>query len=57
MSDRAEETPLEEVFHDRTPDGRQKHYMVRQGPLYVCECGERRDRFGNPLPQLKVVSG
>lgn len=52
MTAQPSETGAVEQFHDLAPDGRQKHYMVRQGPIFVCECGERRDRFGHSLPVL-----
>lgn len=36
-------------MHERTEDGRDRHFMQRQGDLWVCACGEHRDKFGRPV--------
>lgn len=46
MSTAAAVAPL---CHERTVDGRERHYLTRVGRQWVCACGERRDRFGRPV--------
>lgn len=38
-----------EIVHERTSDGRQRHFMCKQDGIWVCECGERQDRYGYPI--------
>ena len=32
--------------HERTQDGRDRHFWTKAEDLWVCDCGEARDRFG-----------
>jgi hypothetical protein len=42
-------------MHEKTADGRDRHSFTKVNGDWVCDCGERRDRFGASLPTLPMV--
>lgn len=36
---------VSQVEHELTEDGQEVHYFKKVGGIWVCACGERRDRF------------
>lgn len=42
-------------MHEKTEDGRDRHLFAKVDGDWVCECGERRDRYGSSLPSLPHV--
>jgi hypothetical protein len=46
------------LMHERTEDGRERHFMTRVGAFWVCECGAVQDKSGRLVePSLVVVPG
>lgn len=44
----------DEIIHE-TIRGQQRHNFRKVDGDWTCDCGERRDRFGAPLPDLLSV--
>lgn len=43
-----------EIIHE-TFNGQDRHLFKKVDGDWTCECGERRDRFGKPLPDLLTL--
>lgn len=44
--------PVHEIIVSGPLAGQQRHTFEKVDGDWTCECGERRDRFGKPLPDL-----
>lgn len=45
-------TIREDVVHELTIDGRERHWFQKIGGEWACLCGERRDPTGKTIPSL-----
>lgn len=45
-----------QIVHERTQDGRERHYMQKVDGFWRCECGEVRDIYGRPVIAINPAS-
>lgn len=44
------------LMHERTEDGRERHFMNRLGDFWVCECGATQDKYGRLIETPAFLS-
>lgn len=45
-------TIREDVVHELTIDGRERHWFQKDGGVWCCPCGEQRDAHGATIPSI-----